>query len=579
VRPRITTIVLPLLVLAAFSVLGVLRGSFSSVIGDEGTFLAMAESVARDGDLTFDAADRDRLRQAEGEGRQTVILQQTGMGISYSKPVVYPLLVAPFYRLMGDLGLVLFNALAMGAALALAWGVLRRKSSPDEAWLTLWTFFGAGVLPAYLVFKMPDLFQVALATAGLSLALAAVRGAPATAPDAIDRLLAGHWAPLVGGVFLGLLASLRYPNLLIALAPIAALGISRRRHSMVLVATGVLAAFLLALLCGWIMVGTINPYKATRASFNRETGYPVSPDDPGVAEQFAARRATQSLTLRPHLQPDVSAYATVYFFVGRHTGLLFYFPAALVLLLPALRRPDRVGLTLLAGAVALAAFYLIWMPRNYFGGATFIGNRYFLSAYPLLLFAAERPLRRGRSLALIWGLAVLVLVSALVSVAETRDRDPGSQNHAYAGVFRLLPYESTALRIEGWRDRYWSGDLLRFVDPFAQVSEEAFVLRAGDRPAEILLASRRQGPILRLEVRGTTGEANIEVTDRRGSRTYPLPRHGVVEVETAPPWRHHRFWWDADRTYSSRALRLAVVTPDGSPATVRLSYNGLRPAS
>ena len=577
-RSRPVAILLPLLVLVAFSVLGALRGSFFSVFGDEGTYLAMAQSVSRDGDLMFGTADRERLERADGAGRQTVILQQTGKGISYSKPVVYPLLVAPFHRLVGDLGLVLFNALAMGAALALAFGVLRRQASSGEAWLTLWTFFGAGVLPAYLVWKMPDLFQVALATAGLSLALATVRGAPPTVPDLVDRLLASRWAPLVGGGLLGLLAALRYPNLLIALAPIAALGVSRRRHPMVLVAAGCLAALALVALCGWVLVGSINPYKESRASFNRETGYPVSSDDPGVREQFEARRATQSLTFRPELQPDVSAYSTGYFFVGRHTGLLFYFPAALVLLAAAVRRPDRVGLTLVAAAAAVAVFYLIWMPRNYFGGATFIGNRYFLAAYPLLLFAARRPLR-GRALIATWSLGALVVVSAIVSVVETRDRDPGSQSHAYAGVFRLLPYESTALRIEGWRDRYWSGDLLRFVDPFAQVTENAFVLRAGDRPAEILLASRRQGPLLGLEVRANTDEAVLEVTDRRGRRTYPLPREGIVAVETAPPWRHHRFWWVPDLTYSSRTLRLAVRTPVGEPATVSFSYRGLRPAS
>ena len=577
-KPSIKTVLPPLLVLVAFSLLGNLRGSFTSVSGDEGTYLAMAQSVSRDGDLMFDSADRERLEQADGAGRQTVILQQTGKGVSYSKPVIYPLLVAPFHRLLGDLGLVLFNALAMGAALALAWGVLRRQAAAEEAWLTLWTFFGVGVLPAYLVWKMPDLFQVALATAGLSLALATVRGDPPPTLDLIDRLLVHRWAPVVGGGLLGLLVALRYPNLLIALAPIAALGVSRRRQTMIKVAAGTLAAFLLAALCGWVLVGSLNPYKETRASFNAETGYPVSLDNPGVGEQFETRRATQSLTLRPHFQPDVSAYSAGYFFIGRHTGLLFYFPAALVLLLAALRRPDRFGLTLVAGAAALALFYLIWMPRNYFGGATFIGNRYILAAYPLLLFAAGRPLKR-RALVAAWSLGVLVAVSAIASVAQARERDPGSQSHAYTGLFRLLPYESTALRIEGWRDRYWSGDLVRFVDPFAQVTEEAFVLRAGDRPAEILLASRRKGPMLRLEVRANTDEAVLEVTDRRGRRTYPLPREGIIAVETAPSWRRHRFWWDTDRTYSSRTLRLSVRTPGGEPATVRFSSKGLRPPS
>ena len=100
--------------------------------------------------------------------------------------------------------------------------------------------------------------------------------------------------------------------------------------------------------------------------------------------------------LRPDWQPTTSTYAALYFFVGRHSGLLLYFPAGLVLLGAALRRPDRVTWAALAGFGGLVVFYLVWWPTNYFGGETFVGNRYLLPAYPCLIFALTRlPSRRA----------------------------------------------------------------------------------------------------------------------------------------------------------------------------------------
>src|SRR5690349_13939211 len=71
--------------------------------GDEGTYTAMAASLARDFDLSFGAADR---AWAEGHpsGAVALILERTPHGLAYSKPVLYPLLAAPFVRLLGDWG-------------------------------------------------------------------------------------------------------------------------------------------------------------------------------------------------------------------------------------------------------------------------------------------------------------------------------------------------------------------------------------------------------------------------------------------------------------------------------------------
>jgi len=151
------------------------------VWADEGTYLAMAESVALDFDLRFDERDLARIEQ-QRDGRTHVILQRAPDGrIAYSKPLVFAFAAAPFYALAGARGLVLLNLLALSGALALALAHLRALARRDDApeldaeW-TLATWLLASALLPYLFWRMPDLLGSALCLAGLSLALAPGRG-------------------------------------------------------------------------------------------------------------------------------------------------------------------------------------------------------------------------------------------------------------------------------------------------------------------------------------------------------------------------------------------------------------------
>ena len=55
-----------------------LRRTASVVSGDEGTFLAMTESLALDRDLVFGSADLNRVEAASEKGRKALILQKFG---------------------------------------------------------------------------------------------------------------------------------------------------------------------------------------------------------------------------------------------------------------------------------------------------------------------------------------------------------------------------------------------------------------------------------------------------------------------------------------------------------------------
>ncbi len=578
-KPGALALVLGLASLLAFLTLGAVRGSLLRGSGDEGTYRAMAESIGRDGDLEFGPEDRGRLEALGHRGLQVVILQRAEDGrISYSKPGLYALLAGPFQRVGGTVGLLVFNGLALAVALGLAFGWLCRRAPPGVAALTVVGFVALGALPAYVAWSMSDALQAALSLAGGVLAVGGVRPRTRGRAGRLDRLLDGPWGPALGGALLGFLTFTRYPNGLVAATVVAVLLAVGRPRRAALAAGATLLAFLVVTGGNQLLTGVAVPYKAERASFDVTTGYPAGDGAEEALAQFKEGRATHSLGVVPRLEPAVSLYSALYFLVGRHTGLLVYFPAAALLVFAGLRTGDRLAWLALAGATAGAVFYVVWMPRNYFGGEGFIGNRYFLAFYPLLLLAVDR-LPGRRAWLVVGGCAAAVFGSALLSQWTAGELDPSSQGHAHRGVFRWLPYESTASAIDGRRDRYWSDEFVRFVDPWAQVGDWSFLLRSGDLPAELLVASQRPHGAMRFVVHSDAPEILVEYRDWKRRTVERLESrvggvNGEVRFLPSAAWRRHPFWWEAGDPFYARTFRLSVRTPDGRPAQAELRYLG-----
>lgn len=570
-----------LLAVAAFAALGVERGAFTRVAGDEGTYLAMAESLVRDGDLAFEEADAARLGAAAEPGRQAVILHRGDDGaFHYSKPSLYALLAAPFFAAAGNAGLVALNALALVGALLCVWRYLAAHGAGRAAW-TLATFIGAAAVVPYVAWRMSDAVQLACALAGLALTLGALprRGLAPGGP----RPFSGRWAPLAGGVLLGLAAAMRITNLALALAPPVALALHRRWRRAGLAAAGTLLALALGVGLNAALLDAPSPYRATRATFDAGGGYPIGDHAPVAAKRLKTALAKVRLQ---KVRPRLIAYAALYSVIGRHSGLLLYFPAALLFAGFALRRPDRTSVAVLLGAGALFAAYVVRLPHNYFGGGACVGNRYFLVSYAGLLFAMSG-LPRRRWLVPVWLLAAAVALSAHVSIRASRGVEASSQNHAYAGLFRWFPYESTANNIEGARERFWPfastdepWELVRFADPWSRVGEWSFKLASDRPPAEIEIANRRSGGLLRFLVLSRARRLELVYEDWGRTRVFPLSRpvaeRGLVDIEASRAWRRHPFWfwWMIDENFTVRTFRLSIRTPDGSPAEAELRYLG-----
>jgi hypothetical protein len=509
---------------------------------DAATYRAMAESLAFDLDLEYGSEDLARVKSVYPGGPQGLFLKRvSGRGVDdrlvYGKALLYPLVGAPFVRLLGpDRGLLLLNALVLALALGLGYAVRRRGSTPAAALAAVLAVFVLGVVPVYLLWLTPEILNLGLITGGL---VAWRRG-----------------RVMLAAVLIGLAAYSKPTNALLALPLVLEalfateqwgrrVGEAARRGALVV---GVMAAGFGAT---WIATGELNYQGGERKTF-----YDRYPFDPGVTFDSAGvwmttdhvgplvagrdedKHTARVAPPRPPRELQRSFLLNLgYFWIGRFGGAAPYFPgvilSALAFVLVGPR--ERAGALALLALLASALAYVLIIPDNWYGGAGTIGNRYFVNLAPLALVFLPRG--KGRWIAL--GAAAVTAVWLLpILVSPVRHSLlPGT--HASRPAFRRLPAELTMLGdlsvfTDIWRKRRPynapGGDPTRrpaggpppyflwFLDDgtFGQESafdEEGFWLRGGGN-AEVVLQTLQPPPAIRLVI--TAGPAGDIVTVRLG---------------------------------------------------------------
>jgi hypothetical protein len=503
--PRIALWTLATALVAAMLALDLPRASGGEFWGDSATYYAMAWSLARDGDLRYDAGDLARTRAEYPGGPQGVFLKRSSGGLTvdpapgfpwlrwvrpeegrlyYAKAIAHPVLAAPFVVLLGSRGFGVLNALLLAGALAAACAVLRRRGFAGWPALTVaGALFLLTVTPLYLVWPTPEILGLTLVTAGLA--------------------CWAHGRPLLAAVLFGVAGYLKPPNVLMA----APLGLEpllpppggqllgpgwagRLWHS---VKRGLVLAATAAALYGAnaAVTGELNYQGGERKTFygrfpldeggatfddsgawmttNQLGPLVAGKDDADVSEQSGPARKRSEF--REALLLNLG-----YFWYGRFGGVLaYFFPALLTLLLFLLPGPrERAGWLALVAIVLSWLFYIRVIPDNWYGGGGTLGNRYFLNVLPAFLFLV--PARRFKLLGAGAALGFAVFVAPIAvppeAVTPRAERRVDSRHpfaglvhhslrpgdHATRGAYRLLPAELTMLNdlsvfTEPWRKK------------------------------------------------------------------------------------------------------------------------------
>jgi hypothetical protein len=382
---------------------------------DEATYVAMVLSLVHDWNLSYERRDLDRFAGLYHQGPEGIFLKRgRQLRISvrpplpfvhvvsrrdpdharlyFGKAFAYPLFAAPFVWLYGLNGLLLFHVVLLVGVGVCGYLFLAAQSPPAAAALFTAAFLGAAALPVYGVFLMPEIFNVSLVFVAYFLWLyKEVTPRPDDQP-ASRGVLARPWTDVAAAVLLGLATySKPIPNVFLVLPPVL-LAWSRRRWGRGL-GIGATAAAVAAVF--FALTAAISGEFNYQGGAERKTFYGRFPFQAADAtwESFPASVSTDGSAARevltsPHA-PRWFATNLKYFVLGRHFGLVpYYFPGIVAVAAWLLSRARRdMWRILIFSAFMLASVgLLLVLPFTWSGGGGPPGNRYLVSAYPVLFF-------------------------------------------------------------------------------------------------------------------------------------------------------------------------------------------------
>ena len=437
--------------------------------GDEATYYSLAHSLARDFDFMFERQDLIRVWE-EFSGPEGIFLKRGKIveirrsptfpyvhrikrddpvrtRLYYAKAFIYPLVAAPFVFVAGTNGFLILHALLLSLDLFVIFRFIEaRGSAPGAAAAYAVAFLLASIVPVYFVWITPELFNFSLALWALFLwsYKEAVGGGALASPD---RALRGPRSDFLAAALIGALTFSK-PTHAILMVPIGLLILARRqwgRLAGVVVAWTIVAGGLFA--ANAAITGEFNYQGGDRKTFYSYTGFPFANEretfeNIGPPQRLEAILPGRVLVTRQSLA--VFRHNVGYFVLGRSSGLLpYFFPGVLSALLfftTGGRKPWQWLAFATIGGVGV--MLLVLTPFTYSGGGGPVGNRYFLSFYPLFLLLTPAMVRvRGAALALAIG---TLFTAKIVLNPFYSSFHPGE--HLKSGAQRWLPLELTLLQ-------------------------------------------------------------------------------------------------------------------------------------
>jgi len=467
-----------LIVLLAFAVSVDFARTSHGFKGDEATYYSLTQSLVRDRDFVYQRRDLIRVWEEFPSGPEGVFLKRgsdihgvkrvsdfpfvvldqspdrSEVRFFYGKSYIYPLFAAPFVALFGTNGFLVFHALLMALNFAAAQRFLSARGSPPGlAAFFAAVFLFASVVPVYFVWLAPELFNFSLVLYAFFFATykainraAAGEHVPLPPPSRFERFLRGPGSDYAAAALLGI-ATFSKPTHALLFFPFAALFLIRRQLGRLVVSGALFTAVVVGLFAiNAAITGELNYQGGDRKSFQSVTGYPFA-NTFETFDNVGQSVATNAVPLDILLHRDTASvllWNIFYFVAGRYSGLLpYFFPGLLAVVLFLVNRRDRTRWQwgLLGGLGASVIVLISYMPYTYSGGGGPIGNRYFLSFYPLFLFLMP-PLRSVRPV--IVGLVVGSLFTAKL-VLNPFYTSFNPNEHAKSGPLRALPIELTLL--------------------------------------------------------------------------------------------------------------------------------------
>jgi hypothetical protein len=550
---------------------------------DESTYYMMGYSLALDGDLTYRREDLTRVWREFSTGPSGVFLKkgrdivdwgfmrrppfvwtqtvedpQVLSRLFFGKSFIYPLFAAPFVRLFGTNGFLIFHALLLSLVTWCGYVFLHTRMSAGVAAVLSAGFVMASVVPLYFVWIAPELFNFSLVLFAYFCWLYKEVAPLEQPPPSGMRWLRRPSSDALASVLLGVLTFSKVTNALL-FPPIVAWHLWRREWRRAIVNSVVFAVVAAGLFAVNLAIsGDWNYQGLGRATFYAE--YPMQTEHSGFGVGTTKERneALTEIIFDRRVFATNLVHSLTYFFVGRYAGLIpYFFPAvfALVSFVVRIRRQPAWLYLVIAAAVGQMLVFVIGTPYTWNGGGGSVGNRYFMNAYALFLFAL--PVTQRLWVALTPWIVGSLFVAPLVLNPFYSSFYPG--NYAKHGPLRMFPVELTLvydwpINTDTGRVRLWFGDHEGRRDPGFQVyffddnayppeGDKSFWVK-GESRSEFLIKTDRpmKQAIITLTAGAVPTEVGVTIAGR--SQTVAL-RAGEQQrvMFTLPPGFPYQATW------------------------------------
>ena len=521
---------------------------------DEATYYMMGHSLAHDGDVTYRREDLVRVWREFPGGPAGLFLKRgkdvidSGLMLRppfvwtrvqpdpdrsrlfYGKSFIYPLAAAPFVRVFGTNGFLVFHAALLALVVWCGYLFLHASMRPAVAASLAGAFVLASVVPVYVVWIAPELFNFSLGVVAYFCWLYK-EVAPPSRVGRRWRWLLGPSSDLVAAALIGMAAFSKLSNALL-IPPVVLWQIWRRQWWRALASSA-----LFALVCGGLfgintaISGEWNYQGGERRTFYWEFPFQTAASGFEVGAEKARDETLTDVIFDPAVFWKNLRHNLYWYFTGRYSGLLaYFFPAvfAMTAFLAAARRRPAWAYLVLGAGLAQMLFFVIVTPYTWMGGGGSVGNRYFLGAYGVFLFLMP-PIRSAAVAAIPWIVGGFFMGKLVLNPFETSFH-PG--RYADHGPLRWLPVELSnandlPINTDSTRVRVWFGDNEGQEDPGFQIyflDDKAFGREAdrsfwtkGSSRAQFMIKTDR--PMKRLVLTLTAGPVPTRVTASLSGRT------------------------------------------------------------
>jgi hypothetical protein len=590
---RVVGAVLLVVAIAAAVSVDIVKTGYG-VKSDEATYVMMALSVAYDHDLAYERRDLERFAGFYHAGPSGVFLksgkqlrlrmdgrppflhlvrtpERRSNRLYYGKAFIYSVFAAPFVRLLGLNGLLVFNVLLVAAACACGYVLLAQRARPGPALIYTLAFVGATCVPVYVVFLTPEVFHFALVFVAYFLWLYKERAGASP-----SRFLTRPATDFFAAALLGI-ATYSKPTHALLVAPIV-LWLWWRRKLARGVSTGVVCVATAAALFGAnaLITGEFNFQGGDRKYFvsspRAEPQFPLDAFGMAAWYQHGVGMSTNDSDAANVLKDFRNRFVhnIEYFAIGRHWGFLPYFFPGLVaigLWLLSAERGDVRKLLAFLAALATVVVLLIFAPYTWSGGGGPPGNRYFMSIYPVLFFLTPEDISFVPGV-IAWLGGAAFTAKMLVNPFYAAKYP---QLMAERGFVRKLPVELTMandlpVMLDSARAHVWFSDvLLYFLDEHAHTPERIDpaghqgVWISGGGRADMLV--RCEWPIDHLRITAESPIRTVFIVSGGGAESRVALMPGVPTVLDVP--------MAGVRDLNSHAYLLSAQSTDGfTPALI-----------